>query len=145
MRPERTLTPGRYALDGNGRLYSIRGPWRRNAVAVVILRPRETVEVLAPARLEYARPDMSGPKCGLVDEADTQERSVVAGESIAVNAPATPATKPLPPRAVVVDALTDRGAARPSSARFKPFVQFDPDEAAARAYERAIEERQGRD
>lgn len=38
--PERSLTPGRYAIDRNGRLYACRGRWRRNAVAIVTIKPR---------------------------------------------------------------------------------------------------------
>lgn len=38
--PERGLTPGRYAIDGSGRLYACRGRWRRNAVAIVTIKPR---------------------------------------------------------------------------------------------------------
>ena len=38
--PQRELTPGRYAIDRDGRLYSCRGQWRRNAVAIVTIRRR---------------------------------------------------------------------------------------------------------
>ncbi|ALC12498.1 hypothetical protein [Sphingopyxis sp. 113P3] len=36
--------PGRYAIDADGRLYSCRGKWRANAVAVVVVKPKRAAE-----------------------------------------------------------------------------------------------------
>lgn len=117
--PERELTPGRYAIDRNGRLYSCRGPWRRNAVAIVTIRrrPDHLTDSERKRLVEIER--LPAPPCTVLPDS-LDDRGRVR-------------------QVQLKDAASKVRELPRSTARFKPMGLRSEDDDAAAAYARAAE------
>ncbi len=173
MRVDRTIEPGRYALhpDGGWQIFTDRAELDFKPVAVVTVKPRDSVALDPMAELAAFGETVGAPapiakppfKLGITNAPGSAKRRPIElrrpvpvtaerAREIAAQArrdvvePRRTATPGDVFRAIADEfGILPAVGASTSCARFKPLMARDDDADAARAYERAIEERQGRE